>query len=127
MSETSWEAKSAESLRPSAQISSLEKFPMSAHAEAASVVRYTPAQMVRFFSNLTTDALLLPDSLHAPLYARGAGSPKRVPPSILAEHPQQPELYTELQLRASDDEWPRSSSPDVRYAHNGPLSRSPCG
>lgn len=57
--------------------------------------QYTPEQMMAAFSTLIGDNLLLPDSLHAPLYKRGNASGKcTIPRSILAAQPQQPVLLT---------------------------------
>ena len=58
--------------------------------EVSGSLKYTPEQMLRALSHLTADALLLPDSLRVPLYARGDAKP--VPRAIVASRPQPPEL-----------------------------------
>lgn len=67
--------------------------PSSPAATSASYPRrYSPEEMMRALSALTTDALLLPDSLHVPLYARGTSKDVRC---VIADAPQQPVLVSQ--------------------------------
>ena len=58
---------------------------------------YSAEQMVRALVSLGNEALLLPDSLHVPLYARGTG---KVPPGVVSPTPQPP-IMVQQQLSSA--------------------------